>query len=331
MKLAEAAIRIEALEAKVDNLVAECLKIREENVNLKELVENLRRNTTIQRENMEKSDLKIKELKEKLEEAETKIGNDSETEAKNLQEKVEEVIKVQETVKQIESNLSNSQAQIMEEAKKMTATYADVSKVKETVNEMEKKIEQDIKTTKEEIKTQLAATIKKNEFKSHLGQHARNIANLADVNKDIVILGHEEKVVEDGIERYNEDKKLIVDILKVINPEFAEQNIIAHRRLGLFEKGKKRPLKVTFLNKQIVTDIIKKAKVLATHEEYKKIWIRENMTKDDRVTLQKKLEEVKNKNEQRTEEEKNLFIWRVRGLQAKQIYYRNQNVEADKH
>lgn len=146
-----------------------------------------------------------------------------------------------------------------------------------------KKIEQDIKTTKEEIKTQLAATIKKNEFKSHLGQHARNIANLADVNKDIVILGHKEKVVEDGIERYNEDKRLI-DILKVINPEFAEQNIIAHRRLGLFEKGKKRPLKVTFLNKQIVTDIIKKAKVLATHEEYKKIWIRENMTKDDSNT-----------------------------------------------
>ena len=57
---------------------------------------------------------------------------------KNLQEKVE-VTKVHETVKQIESNLSNSQAQIMEEAKKMTTTYADVSKVKETVNEMEKK------------------------------------------------------------------------------------------------------------------------------------------------------------------------------------------------
>jgi len=111
---------------------------------------------------------------------------------------------------------------------------------------------------------------------------------LADVNKDIVILGHEEKVVEDGIERYNEDKKLIVNILKVINPEFSEQNIIVHKRLGLFEKGKKRPLKVTFMNKQMVTDVIKKAKVLATHEEYKKIWIRENMTKDDREILQKK-------------------------------------------
>lgn len=64
----------------------------------------------------------------------TKIGNGTEAEVKNLQEKVEEVIKVQETVKQIESNLSSSQAQIMEEAKKMTDTYTD-----ETLNEMGKR------------------------------------------------------------------------------------------------------------------------------------------------------------------------------------------------
>lgn len=38
-------------------------------------MDNLRRNTTIQRENTEKSGMKIKELKEKVEEIETKIGN----------------------------------------------------------------------------------------------------------------------------------------------------------------------------------------------------------------------------------------------------------------
>lgn len=55
MKLAEAVVRTEALEAKVDNMVAETLKIRDENVNLNELVEHVRRNTTNQRENMEKN------------------------------------------------------------------------------------------------------------------------------------------------------------------------------------------------------------------------------------------------------------------------------------
>lgn len=45
------------------------------------------------------------------------------------------------------------------------------------------------------------------------------------------------------------------------------KNIVAQRRLGLFEKGKKRPLRVTFMSKQMLGDIIRKAEVLATHEE----------------------------------------------------------------
>nr|XP_027218037.1 uncharacterized protein LOC113810610 [Penaeus vannamei] len=66
----------------------------------------------------------------------------------------------------------------------------------------------DIKITEEEIKTHLVETVKKNEFKSHQGQHTKNIVNLADVNKNILILGYAEKVIEDGTERYNEGKKL---------------------------------------------------------------------------------------------------------------------------
>lgn len=88
-------------------------------------------------------------------------------------------------------------------------------------------------------------------------------------------LGHEENVVGDGMKRYDEHLKLITNILKVINPLFSEQNIKALRDLGLFYKGKKRPLKVTFINKQMVTDVIRKSKVPATNEEYEKIWTRE--------------------------------------------------------
>lgn len=103
---------------------------------------------------MEESDMKIMEFKEKLDEAETMIGNGSESEARNLQEKGWEIIKVQETVKEIESKLSSIQVQIIEEAKQMTATYADVSKVKET------KTEKSI-ITKEVIKTQFVEMVKK--------------------------------------------------------------------------------------------------------------------------------------------------------------------------
>lgn len=75
-----------------------------------------------------------------------------------------------------------------------------------------KTLEKVIKIPQESMKTQLAETAKKNEFKSYLGQHVRKVAKLADVNKDIVVLGHEgekkkKKKTVDGFERYNEDKK----------------------------------------------------------------------------------------------------------------------------
>lgn len=76
-------------------------------------------------------------------------------------------------------------------------------------------------------------------------------------------------------------------IVKVIIPEFSGQSIIAHMRLGLFEKRMKCPCKVTFMNKQVVPDIIKKTEVLATHEPYKKIWIKEEMPMDDKITAGK--------------------------------------------
>lgn len=55
----------------------------------------------------------------------------------------------------------------------------------------------------------------------------------------------EKKFVENGIKRHNEDKKLIVSILRVTNPVFSEQSIVTQRNLGLFEKAIKCPLKMT--------------------------------------------------------------------------------------
>lgn len=90
----------------------------------------------------------MRELEEKLE-AETKIGDSSEIEAKNLQEEVEEVIKPQETAKQIafvkQPGSNNGRC------KKMTATYADVSKVKETVNETKKEKKKTLRSQRKKL------------------------------------------------------------------------------------------------------------------------------------------------------------------------------------
>lgn len=62
-------------------------KICKENVNSKKLVDNLWRNISIRRKNTEKTDMKTKELKEKVEELDTKVGKGSQIEAKNLLKK----------------------------------------------------------------------------------------------------------------------------------------------------------------------------------------------------------------------------------------------------
>lgn len=59
--------------------------------------------------------------------------------------------------------------------------------------------------------------------KSQIGQHTNNIASLADVNKDIVVLGHEEKAGYGS--KQSEGKKMTVRIHKAIIPEFSERNI----------------------------------------------------------------------------------------------------------
>lgn len=61
-------------------------------------------------------------------------------------------------------------------------------KVIETVHEIEKKFVKYVEKIKEEIKSQLGSIVKKTGFRSQLGQHGKNKANLADVNKDVVIL-----------------------------------------------------------------------------------------------------------------------------------------------
>lgn len=63
--------------------------------------------------------------------------------------------------------------------------------------------------------------------------------------------------------------------------------IIAHRSLGLFDRGRKRPLKWHKWKREW-WHVVKKVKILATHEESKKIWIKENVTKDNTKKKKKK-------------------------------------------
>lgn len=86
---------------------------------------------------------------------------------------------------------------------------------KQTERIQRKKWKQLVNATKKKIKL------------SHILSKA--IANLADVNTDIVILGHVDEVIENWIQTYSEDKNLIIDIIKAL---YTPTHIHTHPVLG---------------------------------------------------------------------------------------------------
>ena len=79
-------------------------------------------------------------------------------------------------------------------------------------------------------------TVNKNEFMQQLSQHAKKIANLAEVNKDILIFGLPEEETKDIVERENKEKEAVMKVLREIEPTRENNDIIAHRRVGRYEK-----------------------------------------------------------------------------------------------
>lgn len=91
-------------------------------------------------------------------------------------------------------------------------------------------------------------------------------------------------------------------------------------RLGKYNEGTDRPLKIKFRTQVAATKVLDKTWKLAQSEEYKDVWIREDLNEEERTKRKKLVNESKEKNDQRLESEKNEFYWRVINGQVKKWY-----------
>lgn len=91
-------------------------------------------------------------------------------------------------------------------------------------------------------------------------KNLRLLRKTVDVNKSLVIIGNKEKDIQN---QFNNDKVELNSILKITKKIFQEEisckGIEGFHRLGKFEAGRSRPLKVTFQNISIMEDILKNA------------------------------------------------------------------------
>ncbi|KAK3878776.1 hypothetical protein Pcinc_016587 [Petrolisthes cinctipes] len=103
-----------------------------------------------------------------------------------------------------------------------------------------------------------------------------------------------------------------------------EREIEEVYRLGKYEEGRDRPMKIKLKSHAAAMNILGRTWKLAQTEKYKKVWIREDLNEEERARRNELIEDAKEKNEQRTETEKNKFYWRVLDGKLKKWYIKKE-------
>ncbi|XP_076032713.1 uncharacterized protein LOC143020304 isoform X2 [Oratosquilla oratoria] len=154
------------------------------------------------------------------------------------------------------------------------------------------------------------------------------VRDLADKKKCIIILGMEEKHNTDRTTRIKEENEKVSQLLESVQedePGIMKQ-IEEKFRLGKYSTDKTRPIKIKFKSQTTAENILSKTGKLATSEQYKKIWIKREMNKEEREEEKQKRLEAKTKNENRTESEKERFYWRVVNMKLRKFDIQKKNI-----
>ncbi len=135
------------------------------------------------------------------------------------------------------------------------------------------------------------------------------IRETVDMNKSVIIIGKKEEDIQNKFKKDKVDLKNILEITnKVLEEEISGKDIEEFHRLGRYEGGKNRPIKVTFQSTNMMEEVLRKANKLHEEDEFKNVFIRRCLNREDRELLRGKLEEAKAKNAERSDEEAQVFF-----------------------
>lgn len=139
------------------------------------------------------------------------------------------------------------------------------------------------------------------------------VRNIAEKKKCVVVNGLKEENIRNWQERKEKEEEKVQSLLsKVLGDEGAAGVVEDHLRLGKYEEGKTRPVKITLKSQADAESLLRNAWKLKNSQETNTIYVRRNMSQEERAKMRELVAQVKEKNEQRTEEEKKEFFWKVR-------------------
>lgn len=138
----------------------------------------------------------------------------------------------------------------------------------------------------------------------------------------VVVFGVQEKEEKDRIQRSQRDSNKVKEIVKKIDEEEMgwDEDILEVTRMGEYKKEGFRPIRVKFGRKRTAQAVQAWVWKLSRKEGYQRILVRKDLNEEERGQLKAMIEEVKEKNDRRTEAEKQDFYWRVKDMRVKKWF-----------
>ena len=97
-------------------------------------------------------------------------------------------------------------------------------------------------------------------------------------------------------------------------------------RLGKYVEGKSRPMKIRLRSQASAEEVMAGSWRLAGKDEYKRVWLRNDLNEEERAKLSQLWETAKEKNLTRTAEEEVKFYWKVKDMKLRKWYIRKENM-----
>ena len=155
------------------------------------------------------------------------------------------------------------------------------------------------------------------------------VRETVDKKKCVMIFGLKEKVLPLRHIREKEERRVVKEIFKEVKEENdeIEEEIEEVSRIGKYEEGGSRPIKVKLRSQVEAEEILQRAWRLSKKEGLKRIFIRRLMNEEERNRLAALFKEAQEKNSVRTESERKSFYWRVKDERLRKWYL---NVEGER-
>lgn len=204
----------------------------------------------------------------------------------------------------------------------------DEGKIKEMRNVWKQEQHQEQVNFREILSKQFEDQAKETVIKVIKEKHGL-VRDAVEKKRCVVLFGVKEKKNPVRHVREKEEKEVAAKIVEAAQAEdkSMEAEIEEVQRMGKYQEGGQRPLRVRFRSQNSAEEVLAGAWRLSKCEDHKDVWIKRDMNNEERERTRELVKEAKEKNSLRSETEKEKFRWRVMDMKLRKWYIERKEGE----